>query len=351
MLQPITNLDSITPAWVTEVLRKNGILSQGRVVSVERGAGQDARSVIIPLTLDYDDAAPVHVPERVIFKMPAGEIRPGNNPEVLFYSTLGDSKYLPVIRCLDAVEDPKTGAYHLLLEDLSETHIAYPPSQLPPYRNETEQIVDALADLHIYWWDNARLGSKIGEFPTPKTIRYQIEKMEERYYLFADFLDDRLPVVWQNIYQRLFRALPDLLIRRLASRRNLTMIHGDPHVGNFLYPKNPEQDSLRILDWKSYSIDIGVDDMAHMMAVFWFSERRAQLEQPMLRRYYHQLKEKGIQRYQWEDCARDYRLAIARFLLYPIWQWDQGVQPDIWWNHLHRIFTAFFDQGCNALLE
>jgi thiamine kinase-like enzyme len=242
------------------------------------------------------------------------------------------------------------------LEDLSDTHFARPPSQLPPLKLHSEQIVDALARIHAYWWDDPRLGKEIGELPTKALIKSDLALAfrpwaEQALPSFVEFLGDRLSEERRGIYEIALRSLPGILLRRLTTGRHLTLIHGDPHVGNFLYPHDLVQDTVRILDWKSWSVGLGADDIAHMMAVFWFPERRARLEQELLRRYHSRLVEHGVKEYDSSACWYDYRLSVIRYLFYPVWQWSVNTPPDIWWHHLERIMLAFQDLRCSELLK
>lgn len=131
---------------------------------------------------------------------------------------------------------------------------------------------------------------------------------------------------------------------------NLTLIHDDPHAGNFLYPRNPETHRLLLIDWKSWSIQTGAADLSHMMGVFWFPERRARLEQPLLRRYLDRLISNGITDYIWDDLWSDYRLARSGLMFYPAWQWSVGLTDWMWWPHLERLATAFEDLHCVDVL-
>lgn len=46
------------------------------------------------------------------------------------------------------------------------------------------------------------------------------------------------------------------------------------------------------------------------------------------------------------DCT-----CCSRTLFHPAWQWDTGHHPNIWWNHLERIWGAFDDLQCAELLD
>jgi hypothetical protein len=322
-------------------------------VAVEKQPRIPASSVVVPLALSYSDGASPSAPARLILKYSEAGALNANEREVEFYAQVAPGVAgLPVIRCYDAAYSERHGRFHLLLEDLSETHISSPPSVLPPPKARAEQIVDAFASLHSAWWDHTRLGEDVGDLPTGTSIREKAVWCEETLPAFAGFMADRLPARRRGVYEKAVAALLPMQLGRLAAGKHLTLTHGDPHVGNFLYPRDHVEDTVRIIDWKGWEIAVGPGDMAHMMAVFWFPERRARLEQALLRRYYEHLLEGGVEGYTWEMCWYDYRFAVIELLFYPIWQWSTNQIPDvIWWPHVERLFLAFEDLGCEELFD
>jgi hypothetical protein len=138
---------------------------------------------------------------------------------------------------------------------------------------------------------------------------------------------------------------------RFLGRNHMTVVFEDVHAGNFLYPRDPSRHSLKMIDWEQWHVNIGPHDLAYMMGLFWFPERRARLELPLLHRYHERLVAGGVQGYSWDECWADYRLSIARTLFVPVWQWGRERPPDIWWNHLERISSAFEDLQCIELFN
>lgn len=104
---------------------------------------------------------------------------------------------------------------------------------------------------------------------------------------------------------------------------------------------------MRLIDWQSCEIGVGPADLAYMIALHWFPERRAHLEVPLLRHYHNRLLEGGITTYSWYD----YRLSAINNLLIPVWQWFVKIPASIWWHHLERGFLAFDDLKCAELLN
>jgi thiamine kinase-like enzyme len=348
----ITDLDQVTPAWLTGVLCKKECLPQGQVLAVHKEPNLSVGSTIVLLKLCYSDDAPSTAPTRLFLKFPSAQSLSNGKKEVQFYTDIASEVADLVVRCYDAVYSEEANSFHLLMEDLSPTHFSHPPSVLPPSKAQTEQIVDALACFHAYWWDHPRLGRDIGPLPTEASLEEEMAWTKRAFASFVDFLGDRLSDNRRKIYERVLAAFLPVQLKRLSGGNHLTLIHGDLHIGNFLYPRDPVQDTLRIIDWKSWRVTIGASDMAHMMAVFWFPERRAQLEHELLKRYYNRLLERGVKAYTWKACWYDYRFAVIDHLFYPIWQWSTNHIPDlIWWHHLERLMLAFQDLECAELLE
>jgi hypothetical protein len=127
---------SLTPEWLTQVLRQAAAIDAGRVaeVSVEPvGTGQVADC--FRCRLSYDDAEP-RAPRSVIAKLPAED---------------------PTSRCLHAEIDTGSGMFALVLDDLAPARETDQLSGLAP--DDACTAVLELAGLHAArWGDPRRLG-------------------------------------------------------------------------------------------------------------------------------------------------------------------------------------------------
>jgi hypothetical protein len=275
---------------------------------------------------------------------------PESGSEVLFYHHVAPRTVGPLVRCFDAVYTAERGRLHILLEDLSDSHFSEVASQLPPTRAHCFSIVDAIAVVQAAWWERppwAVLGLSL---PDRQAMDARIADVRGRVARFMDFLGDRLSPERCDAYRAVLNGLPRLYDRLLEGRA-YTVVHDDIHAGNVLYPHKGDVESVRLIDWQTWHIDLGPKDLVHMMAVFWFPERRRRLELPLLRRYHERLGASGVRGYSWDDCWADYRLCVLRKLFHPAWQWDTGHHPNIWWNHLERVWSAFDDLRCAELLD
>jgi hypothetical protein len=109
-----------------------------------------------------------------------------------------------------------------------------------------------------------------------------------------------------------------------------------------------DQDKAYIIDWQCWRIDTATDDLAYMIALHWFPERRRALERDLLKNYHEALKV-GVKNYLGHLLARLQTLSIGN--LHPLWQWSAKLWPAIWWPHLERAFMAFEDLTGEELLR
>ena len=341
------------PAHLTEALRRAGALGDACVRDIVVGSSRPTiLSHIRRLRLIYDNDA-TDAARSVILKTPHPDRMDtgwnGGRQEVAFYTDVAAS--LPrciVPRCFEAHCDPTTRSWHLLLEDLTDTHALATTWPLPPAMEECERIVDAWARFHAAWWDDPRLGSSIGTWRDAAASDRMLRDLAAHFSRFVDRLGDRLPHERRMLYERLLDAGPRLL-RRYHTHRNVTLVHGDAHAWNVFLPRDGGDD-LRLFDWDGWRIGIAASDLAYMMALHWYPDRRHRLERALLDRYHATLLAHGVRGYDRQSLAGDYRWAALWQMATPVWQAAHNIRPGIWWNHMERIFPAIDDLGCRDLL-
>jgi aminoglycoside phosphotransferase (APT) family kinase protein len=150
-------------------------------------------------------------------------------------------------------------------------------------------------------------------------------------------------------YKKLMAAAP-LLHKRYREATNITLAHGDAHVWNCFLPRNGSDD-VRWFDWEGWRIRSPTSDLAYMMAVFWYPERRQRLERALLDHYHEVLLENGVSGYTRGDMQEDYRLSVLWHTATPVFQAGMKLPPMIWWNNLQNIMAAVDDLGCRELLD
>ncbi len=350
----IVSAGQVTPEWLTGILEEQGVLHRGKVARVMPGQEQATfASSVWHLEVRYSDDAPPGAPTRLFLKVSNPALAPGAfdpqqvQREIVFYCVVAPAmEETFTIPCYDAAYEPETGASHILLKDVSETHVS---CSSPSCRRNCERAVDALACLHAFWWDHPRLGVDIGKYPTQEERRRGWRDSEESTTAFMGALGDQLARSWRATYESVLPALPGLY-RRHATGRNLTLAHGDAHLGNFLFPRDGEAERTYILDWQFWHPTIGGTDLAYMMATEWEPETRRHLEEALLRRYHEELLAHSVRDYRWDDCWNDYRLSVILVSIFiPVWRWAVfRWAPDM--CALERSMAAFEELRCSELL-
>jgi hypothetical protein len=359
MPQLITDVEQLTPSLLTELLRAQETLPRGQVIEVQAATTETGYAHLAHLTLAYSPDAPHDSPRRLFAKLsrhnrgyPGYEAIAGS--EVLFYRVFAPMIGAPPLaRCYAAWYDPLSGRSHLLLEDITETHAAprFPDEwPLPPAYSMLEQIVDALVRCQAACWDHARLGDLPGGYPAVACSPLSIQNGSRAYPRFADTLGDRLSPGARRIFERALAAYP-ILDRRMAAQQHFTVTHGDFLYGNVLLPRNPQQDTVRIVDWELCSVNLGTFDLAEILSLHWDAGPKSERERDLVGRYYAGLLAHGVASYSWEQCWYDYRLALINHLFTPMQQWADQHWPGLWWGRMERTLKRFDDLECAELLK
>jgi len=351
MNEVVNEAEGLTPAWMSEVLRRSGALTRGSVAGVRLKSRRELFvSVVacleITYTPDVDAAAPRHLFLK-IQKAESEEAREKPPAEIVFYRRAAREMLDPPLpRCFDAAFARASGRWHLLLEDLSATHA--PASQVPSF-DECALAVDSLAQIHAHLWEHLGLGTDVGRFLSPAQVESLARETASNHERFAAVLGDRLATEHRKIYAKVLATFPRPWIR-LTTAKGLTLTHGDAHTWNFLYPRMAGGRAI-LVDWQLWHAHIGPRDLAYMMTLFWDSERRAEMEEKLLRRYHQGLLARGVERYGWEQCWKDYRWSAIRNIFIPTWQWLKGMDTDVCLSRTLKALNAFEDLHCIELIE
>lgn len=353
--QLITNAKQVTPRWLTAKLAKSAVLPSGavRAVHIEEWKTTNL-STLLRLTLDYTPDAPSDAPHYLILKYTLPEIAKDqfailSKKEYDFYTriipVMTDH---PVPRCYDAMYRPDHGKLHILMDDLSRTHMQA-KHPLPPTREQSESNIVTLASFHAYWWNDARLGKTIGKIYNDVRIQKRAHALSIRLHEFIAELGDRLSQHRRQILLDAMAFYASLMIQQRDGQ--VTVVHGDAHSWNFLNPIDPQRDMTYLIDWEFWTVDSATNDLAFMIALGWYPDRRAELERDLLRLYHATLVARGVQNYTWDDCWLSYRYSVIKRIFTPLLQWESGLPPRVWWHNLERAFMAYDDLACGELVR
>jgi len=365
----------MTPDALTKLLYQEKALQQGHVLEVHITENEAFNSQIHHLKVSYSPDAAPQLPTELVLKknVPTDWGREAGQAEVAFYRFIAqDAQRFPmIILHVVATYDEQTGDSLLLLQDLSATHhspvtrrlTAQQPVQQEhiPAKAPLHQIVETLAAFHAAWWEHPQLGTP------PLEIDSDFQD-EEHFRDYCQWLDQN----WQSclvaegrwlpqdvvseiseILRLLPRAWKRFLAKRFPTRHQLTLLHEDAYLANFLVPRTEEDGGVYILDWQSAFGGMGAFDLVIMCASFWTSAQRQEnkREETMLRRYIAALQAHGVTNYTWDQLLEDYRLMIMIFLQVAIWDQTNGSVRDYWWPKLKCLVSAARDLDCVSLLR
>ena len=350
----MTDAGQVTAAWLTEALRRSGALTAGAVAAVEVKAEESTWSSSVRLRPTYTPDVAGRLPTALFLKLCNGAGFIGQS-EVDYYTRdyvgLTDA---PLVTCYDAQYDPASGAYHILLDDLSPTHQA--TWDVTPTLAYGQALARGLARLHAYRWtpeQRAAIGAAMPD--AAKLGRYVEVARAGLEPMLADVAGDIEPR-WATLWRDVFDWHPPRMVERARNPAGFTVVHGDANPGNILAPIQGEAQIYLVdrqpFDW-SLTVWLGASDLTYMMVTYWETEVRRALEMDVLREYHEELGRRGVSDYTWDELLADYRLCVAQAIYVPT-EWcstEQGRREMkwVWWRELQRAMAAFDDWRCYQL--
>jgi hypothetical protein len=341
----------ISADHLNAILERAGVLGGRHVQEVTIISDRPTLvSRIIRLRLTYDGPAAT-LPGSLIVKtcLPERRGTEWSGGEAAFYSDLAPFLQAGLVpRCFDAHHADAATPWHVVLEDLTDTHAVATEWPLPPSEAQCRTIVGSLGRLHAAWWEDPRLGVSVGARFDDAAMDRFIQQVVGHFNVFADCLGDELSGERRAFYEQLFAAAPRLH-KRYRNAQNITLGHGDAHVWNCFLPRNGSND-VRWFDWDGWRIRVPTSDLAYMMAVHWYPERRQRLESVLLDHYHTVLLENGVRSYDRTHLQEDYRLSVLWQTVTPVFMAGLKLPPVVWWNNFQRIMAAVDDLGCREML-
>jgi Ecdysteroid kinase-like family len=360
----------LTPEWLTDVLRQSRALTSGQVVRVEESVNAAFNSAARHLWLTYSPDTPPDTPRQLFFKRNLPEawaVRAGTR-EVAFYQTTATMADHPpmLVECYGAAYDATSGDSWLLLRDVTATH--QPPvtreqliagTGVPP-DEQLAAIVEAMADLHVAWWEHPALGA--GDLLVSEWYRDRgcfeatLRQFTDQWGALRQTAGGTLSPSIQTLCDAALAALPHLweqrLAARVATRRHLSISHGDCYLSQFLCPLPGSSDAATyLIDFQGACGDLPAMDLVLLFATFWTPEQRHEdrREERLLHAYLDALTRHGIMGYRWDNLIADYRLALAFMLFYPVWDAINGSSREYWEPKIRCLASAADDWRCRAL--
>lgn len=359
MNRVITDVDQVSVEWLTAVLRRSGALAQGAVDSFALESGSGNWSTSGTLAVTYTADARGERPQRLFLKMVDADTGDGEyfgDSEVTYYTRdyvgVPDA---PLLHCYHAVYSAELLRYHLLLEDVSQTHVM--ALEREPTIDFGLALAEGLAAIHARWWGAERLAQAQAPVHDAVHIRRFVDIAEPGVDNILRCCSGVLEPHWPALLRELYAHHPQAILARAQdpAAHGFTIIHGDAGPYNILVPRHGAQPIYVIdrqpFDW-SLTTWLGVYDLAYYVFHEWSAATRRRLEMPTLRHYHSKLLEHGVQSYGWEQLLEDYRLCMPMGA-YIATEYCRGKVNErfrhVWLPMLQRVLAACEDLDCAAL--
>lgn len=361
MAQTLSDLDDLTAAWLTETLEREGHLPEGEVSSVEVTSTKPLITSTIAF-LDVSYSVETDLPEKLFMKFANPDSKldefalAAARKEETYYRTIHPQcRPSPSRDVLDVQVDEASESFHLLMDDVSATHYQN-TDPLPMTAASNKRLFEVLAAFHAQWWDHPDLVDIFGEEIRQDTVVYGLDTVavSNRLGPFADKLGEFLTRDRRRLYERILESIPeqrDLSGRlRLTEANHVTLIHEDAHNGNVFFPRDLDAEDPFLIDWQSWRVHTGTNDLAYLPVLGWYPARRAVVEQLLLDHYHGKLLEGGVREYTREDCWHDYRLSSLRMMLkVPLFH-SIGLSDGLCYQMVERSFLNFEDLELEELI-
>lgn len=353
----ITSTQELTEAWLTQVLNASGALVKGRVVKLDVQIDTRELSTSVRVGVTYSEDATGAKPAKLFLKLATLDMEDEffGPSEVNYYQRdYSGVRDVPIPRTYDAVYSQVQKRYHILMDDLSETHVT--ARNKTPTMGYGMALAEGLAVLHAQWWGKTRLAEIDERIPDAWAIQQFVGMGKLGASLIIDACADELKAHWPELINRIYDAHPRWMVQRTQDDTGFTLIHGDVNRSNILVPINDDR-PLYLIDRQPFNWGIttwlGVYDLAYAIVLYWDVEIRRTLEIPVLRHYHECLIRRGITGYIWEHLWDDYRLCVMMGV-YVATEWCRTElrldTHQYWMPMLQRTLTAVDDLQASDLL-
>ena len=289
-------LAAITPGWLTR-LTGHAVTS---VEQIEATRGTTARA---RLRLEGEGApasvfvklAPTALATRAFV-----DLMGLGSAEVRFYRQIRPGLPIAAPAVHGTSDDRSTGRFALVLEDLALPGVRFGDVRRPADLDEASAVVAALARFHASFWESERFGRDLSWVvshatdPNNALVRPFVRTALRRVSALHGHL---VPSGTTSMVARRSE------IERALSHGPITLLHGDPHLGNLYF----DGAMPGFLDWQVVRKGHGLRDLAYFLVLSLDTDLRRASQTELVQGYVRELAARGIQLPPFEDSWRRFR--------------------------------------------
>jgi len=302
--------DDITPDWLSAALQARH--PGARVANVEVIGHDEVTNQHVRLRVGYDAAA--GAPELLFGKLlPLDPSRRESialtqmGPrEARFYADLAPQLSLRVPEVHVAAVGADEREFVLLMEDLDAAGCRISDGTWGIARNGAAQVLEDLAVMHVRYEDPARRAAEAAWVP-PYSAGGTYAS--ERLQFALDHHRDRISAEFAAVCE-LYIA-HRLAVHELWSGPDVTVVHGDTHIGNVFLDGPDDHARVGFYDWGVIHLDQPLRDVSYFLQMAMQPDDRRAHEIELLRHYLGVRAALGGAPMTFDDAWAQHRLRAA----------------------------------------
>ncbi|MEO0794793.1 MAG: oxidoreductase family protein [Verrucomicrobiota bacterium] len=316
-----TQIDDITPAWLTTAMIENGNLeSDNAVVDFERriiGEGRGYGSRMAHYTLKVAYTSKLAPPSLVIKIEPASKEQVDNmirmntfEREIRFYQDVAPTAPLRLPKVYFTLAQPP--CFAIAMEDLSDLTPGDQLIGMPV--DQVERVIGLIAKLQAKYWHNDALAA-LEWMPEEYNIRDAFE--ESNWQSFREGLGQAIsPEAIQT--GELFRHHIDWIENEI-NHAPKTIVHYDLREDNMLFGEPETDEEIVVVDWAVCVRGCGAYDVARLMGGSETPSQRRGHQIEILKTWHDALVANGVDDYSFEEALYHFRICAMSFCSIPVY--------------------------------
>jgi aminoglycoside/choline kinase family phosphotransferase len=226
---------------------------------------------------------------------------------------------VPRPRCYYSSFDGLRKAGTILLEDLSLTHddVGDGPSD----DKMVKKVVEAVAALHLEFWDNYDAFGALGlpwRLDSIENWRQHLAALEGDLHMLVEHAQEttdgeQLACCFGGL-DYLRGNFEPVLHQRFHKGKHITVIHGDLNPHNVMYPRD-DNGNVCFVDFQAARMGLATEDLVMLLSLHLAPNRERSLE--YLEHYYRVISE-SIDDYPFDEFMGDFLASLAEGIFFPV---------------------------------